>query len=187
MTKGPSANFGVEVSVMGENGKPVYAPDGKVEKKKVPMSNGEFEDGTVHEFYYPGDHELAGQFKGMVVLLEERGFTEARKMKAQCGKKFSDCKGVDCCCRRTLYNQPDFVAGESLLEVDARERGFQVIFLPKFHCELNFIEQVWGYAKRRYRMMPPSSKDEDLERNLLASLEEVDVLTMRRLVGRITI
>jgi len=37
MTKGPSANFFVEVNDIGE--------DGKILKKKIPMANGHFSDG----------------------------------------------------------------------------------------------------------------------------------------------
>ena len=76
MTKGPSAKFMVDVNDLGEDGKPKYSPDGKFIKKKVPMSNGRFSDGTEQEFYWPKDcgTPLAGQFKGMVRILEERGF-----------------------------------------------------------------------------------------------------------------
>ena len=180
----PETNFGVEVPVTAEDGKPVYGPDGKVLKQKVPMSNGTFADGTEQEFYFPEGHEKKGLFKGMGIILEERGFkgtTGPGGLKAQCGKNFS-CKpgATDCCCRRILYNQPDFVNVESILETTCKARGFRVLFLPKFHCELNFIEQCWGYAKRRYRLLPPSSKEEDLEKNLVLSLEEVTVIQMRK-------
>ena len=86
----------------------------------------------------------------------------------------------DCCCRRVLYTQPDFVAVESLLETHGHVQGFEVLLLPKFHCELNFIEQCWGYAKQKYREFPPSTKEADLERNLLAALEMVSLDKMCR-------
>jgi hypothetical protein len=183
MTKGPSANFKVEVNDLGLDGKPIYTPDGKYVKKKVRMGNGKFADGTEQAFYWDNssDHPHAGQFKGMAIILEERGFKDASKMKAQCKKKFSDCPPGEknCCCRRTLFNQPDFANIESILEIDARENGFKVIFLPKFHCELNFIEQCWGYAKRNYRILEPSSLEEVLEKNVVKCLDEIPLITMR--------
>ncbi|KAF8240327.1 hypothetical protein L208DRAFT_1049715, partial [Tricholoma matsutake] len=59
--------------------------------------------------------------------------------------------------------------------------------LIKFHCELNFIEQCWGYAKRKYCEFPPSSKEADLERNLLAELEMVSLDKMHRLTVNILV
>jgi hypothetical protein len=44
--------------------------------------------------------------------------------------------------------QPDFVAQKSALIEIIEERGHMVEFYPKFHCETNFIERVWGEAKR---------------------------------------
>jgi hypothetical protein len=32
--------------------------------------------------------------------------------------------------------------------------GRQTDFYPKYHCELNFIEQYWGAAKLIYRTSP---------------------------------
>jgi len=46
-----------------------------------------------------------------------------------------------------------------------REAWFLVLILPKFHCEINPLEMVWGRAKFHYRLYPPSKKEEDLEAN----------------------
>jgi len=182
MTKGPSANFFVEVNDIGPDGKPKYSPDGKILKKKIPMANGHFSDGQEQQFYWPADcgTELAGQFKGMVQILEERGYVNVSKKKAQCSKKFSDCSPgqTDCCCRRMLFSEPDFVTVESILESEASAKGFRILFLPKLHCELNPIEQCWGYAKRKYRLLPASSSEADLEKNMVKCLDEVPLITM---------
>ena len=37
-----------------------------------------------------------------------------------------------------------------LQEICTRE-GMRCLFLPKFHCELNYIEMYWGAAKRYTR------------------------------------
>jgi hypothetical protein len=89
-----------------------------------------------------------------------------------------------CCCRRILYNQPDFANVETILESTCRAQGCKVLFLPEFHCELNFIEQCWGYAKRIYRLNPPSSRKDQLEKNMLAALEAVPLKSMRKFANR---
>jgi len=66
----------------------------------------------------------------------------------------------------------------SILEKHCRQQGFHVLFLPKFHCKLNFIEQCWGFAKRLYRQFPPSSKEVDLECNLVTALDSVPLEIM---------
>jgi hypothetical protein len=112
--------------------------------------------------------------------LEERGLVAESKLNMSC-KGFKCEKGAtNCCQRRVLYNQPDFTEGESALEIACKARGFEAVFLPKFHCEMNFIEQCWGHSKRVYCQYPPSSKEADLERNVLAALESVPLVTMRR-------
>lgn len=183
MPKGPSkpqTNFGVEVRVIGADGKPVYGPDGKLLKQKIRIGKGTFND-QEHDFYHPDNHPThPGLFKGMATILEERGFTGVQQKRAECPKFACLPNATDCCCRRILYNQPDFVNIESVLETVCKAQGFRVLFLPKFHCELNFIEQCWGYAKRCYRLYPASSKEEDLKRNLLSALESVHVTNMRR-------
>ncbi|KAF7768417.1 hypothetical protein Agabi119p4_7660 [Agaricus bisporus var. burnettii] len=189
MPKNPSAKFGIDVNEVDEHGKPKYRGDGKVLKKRIPIVNGKFADGTEQEFYYPANanHKYAGYFKGVANILEERGYQIAQKLKLQCGLSFADCPNegrTQCCCRRILFNEPDFAQVDSILEIEAKEQGFQIIFLPKFHCELNPIEQCWGYAKRIYRLNKPSSNEDSLQKNTVAALESVPILSMRRFVTR---
>ncbi|KIJ58494.1 hypothetical protein HYDPIDRAFT_178060 [Hydnomerulius pinastri MD-312] len=182
MPKG-TKEWGVDKVVKDVAGKPVCGPDGKVMKMKLPMEDARFADGSTQPLYFPPGHEHAGKFKGMAVLLKERGF-KVDKLKAQCtGFK---CKegATNCCCRRILFNEPDFVNVPTLLETLCMERGFRVLILPKFHCELNFIEQCWGYAKRLYRLYPATKKDIEMEANVLKALKAVPIECMRRFANR---
>ena len=54
-----------------------------------------------------------------------------------------------CCRHRVLSLQDDFVNEKPLLQHYLEGRGHVCLFLPKFHCELNPIELLWGYAKYR--------------------------------------
>ena len=31
------------------------------------------------------------------------------------------------------------------------EADFEIIFYPKYHCELNYIEMIWGWVKKNRR------------------------------------
>jgi transposase len=87
---------------------------------------------------------------------------------------------ANCCVRRTLWNEPDFSNMRSLIEEHCEKGHIKVVFLPKFHCKLNFIEQCWGMARRIYRLSPRSSWEADLEKNTIAALDAVDLKCMRR-------
>jgi hypothetical protein len=186
-TKPVGEFWGATILVLDSDGQQVYQrdKDGKLtrkpEKMKVHMDNARFADGSPQGLYFPDDHVTSpGCFKGMAVLLQERGLVRESKLRYECVGFKCEAGATSCCCRRALYSQPDFVAVESLLEAHCHARGFRVLLLPKFHCELNFIEQCWGYAKRKYREFPPSSKEADLQTNLLTSLEMVSIQSMRR-------
>ncbi|KAF7303440.1 hypothetical protein MIND_00572800 [Mycena indigotica] len=188
-SKHPDANLLVEVN-RRVNGQLVYDPQGRLVKDKIRMTGAYYgPDKTPQDLYYADDHPdetIHGKFKGMRQLLIERGLSQYADLRTECPKfKCEDTTdSAQCCCRRILFNQPDFAAVKSILEDTCSEAGVEVLFLPKFHCELNPIEMVWGYAKRIYRTKPESSKEEDLEKNTLDSLEEVPILCMRRYVNR---
>lgn len=50
--------------------------------------------------------------------------------------------------RTILSYHHDFATEKTKIE---QREGLKAIFLPKFHCELNPIERVWGQAKKYSR------------------------------------
>ena len=155
-------------------------------KQTCKMRNGLFRDGTSQAFYYPNNHPTyPGYFKGMAKILEERGY-DVRNLKAQCGQSFGHCKDISptsqCCCRRILYNEPDFTEQKGSLQELIEAEGHLCDFYPKFHPELNFIEQYWGAAKYTYRSCPPSSKIEDMEKNVIHALDAIPLVLIQRSV-----
>ncbi|RDX52070.1 hypothetical protein OH76DRAFT_1346002 [Lentinus brumalis] len=177
--------FGVETNVHGPDGKLLYSSDGKLLKKKIRMGSTHLPDsGLPQSLYFEEGHPREGVFKGMAIILEERGYKHAKDLPAQCPQFKCKPPALHCCCRRLLFNQPDFRDVETLLETHCKARGFAVLFLPKFHCELNPIEQCWGASKREYRKLPPSSAEADLEKNVVKSLDSVPLVSMRRFYTR---
>ena len=49
--------------------------------------------------------------------------------------------------RVVLANHDDFRSEKTVVENLLRKKNSKCFFLPKFHCELNPIERVWGQAK----------------------------------------
>ncbi|KAJ3575337.1 hypothetical protein NP233_g1146 [Leucocoprinus birnbaumii] len=179
-------NWLVDVPELGSDNKPIRdSITGAVRMKKVRMADGRFHDGTPQSLYFPEGHPRAGIFKGMKVILQERGYDVADKKAACGGAKFNCTPGAtDCCCRRMLFNEPDFVNVKTQLQELAESLGVEVIYLPKYHCELNPIEQCWGFAKRLYRLNPLSSREDHLEANTLAALDAVPLQSIRKFSTR---
>jgi transposase len=191
MPKGPSgtrtgfehSNFLVEVHNCDTEGKQLYDTKGNLVKEKIKMTGAHFEDGTPQDLYFPDNHpHHPGKFKGMKQILEKRGMHQYAALQTECPSFKSTDPGEKskCCCRRVVFNLPDFAETKSLLEEECEIDGVEVLFLPKFHCELNPIEMVWGYAKRLYRLKPESSREDVLEKNTMESLDGVPLLLMRR-------
>jgi len=180
MPKSPSESWGIMVIAKDANGKPVRDGNGNVVKEKIRMTDARLPNGAPQPLYFPEGHERAGWFKGMAQILVERGYTNAPRLPAGCKGFKCPSDKTECCCRRLMFNQPDFTNVESIVETTCRSHGSEVIFLPKFHCELNFIEQCWGFAKRIYRMKPRPTSEDALERSVVDSLKAVPMNSMRR-------
>lgn len=180
-TKPGSKPFGVDIPVLGDDGKPLCDASGKVQKTRVQMEMAKLDDGTPQSLYFDD-----GRFKGMEVILQERGYDgiqkkpDAKALLAQCNKFKCPPGRTDCCCRRLLYTQPDFQNVPSRLERDLSLQGIQVLFLPKFHCELNALEQCWCHSKRVYRSYPRDSSEKALMENVKAALDSIPLLSIRR-------
>lgn len=64
-------------------GKFEYCTNGSIEKIKILMQDGCFENSEPQPLYFSMDHpdkNLHGVFKGMAVILEERGFGNMSKV-----------------------------------------------------------------------------------------------------------
>ena len=86
---------------------------------------------------------------------------------------------TDCCAKRILDLQPDFAEQKSLIQEVIENAGHLCIFLPKFHCELNFIEFFWG-AVKRYLREHCNYTFEGLKTNMPEALASVSVATIRK-------
>ena len=71
--------------------------------------------------------------KGIKKVLEERGINTSSLIADDM--------------RTILSNHEDFGTEQTIVEHFLEKEGLEGIFLPKFHCELNPIERVWGQAK----------------------------------------
>jgi hypothetical protein len=106
-----------------------------------------------------------GQQKGLKSILMERELWR-NKMPLLCkpcedkiphdlriGNKYNEVsRSTACCARYCCSVQHDFKnQHEWLREVIEDELKAKIIFYPKFHCELNFIEMVWCYLKAHLR------------------------------------
>lgn len=84
---------------------------------------------------------------------------------------------IDCCSKRLLSIQPDFetqkCAIEELITGNANKNyPHLTMYYPKFHCELNHIEQFWCHGKQRARDMCDYTL-EGLRKHILIALASV--------------
>ena len=81
--------------------------------------------------------------------------------------------------RKILSNHDDFRNEKTILEKYLIGRGHKVIMTPKFHCELNPIERVWGEGKRYSRAYTNFTMP-GLRHILPQALDSVSVTSIRK-------
>jgi hypothetical protein len=143
-------------------------------------------DNTGQRMVFPDDHPMyPGEPKGIKQVLMERGlFNPALRLDCDnCQKKLKDDPDrdlrSDCCYRRVLASQPDFLQQLPGIEEVVAAAGHYCIFYPKFHCELNYIEMYWAAAKR-YAREHCSYNAEGLRRIVPLALDSVSLVSIRR-------
>ena len=126
-----------------------------------------------------------GEPKGMKIVLEERGLWKDGML-----KKCKECKNhtqvseiVDCCAHRILSLEPDFLSQKSQLEEIVESAGHKIIFFPKYHCELNYIENFWGAAKN-YSRKNCNYSFKELQETVPAALNSVPLSKIRKFARR---
>ena len=106
-----------------------------------------------------------GRPKGMKLVLQERGINT------------NHMKAADM--RLILGNHEDFKFEKTALEYLIRGNGQRILFIPKFHCELNPIERVWGESKR-YTRSHCDYSFAGLKRTIVPALQSVRIDTIRK-------
>ena len=139
--------------------------------------------GEPQPFYFPPDHPtMPGWFKGMEQIIRERGLWPEKGLPVECFSFRCPDGRTDCCCRRLLFSQPDFILQKSQLEELIESRGHICDFYPKYHCELNFIEQYWGAAKLRFRVAGHARTLNNMEKKVVACLDDIPLLQIRQYI-----
>ena len=149
--------------------------------KQARMRDGWFmQDGqkAIQPMTFAADHpEFPNQPKGVKQVLQERNLW-ADGLLMKCRDKCP--VGLEnCCAKHLLEVQPDFQEQHSLVQEVIEAAGHLCIFLPKFHCELNFIEYFWGAIKKYLRGHCDYTFG-TLQENLPKALKSVAVETIRK-------
>ncbi len=98
----------------------------------------------IQPMIFPADcPTFPDQLKGMRQILIERGLC-ADKLRVHCK---DSCVTNSFCAKWILELQLDFKKQKSLVQEVIEAAGHLCIFLPKFHCELNYIEFLWSAVK----------------------------------------
>ena len=118
--------------------------------------------------------------RGIKAILEERSLFR-KGLRLQCRRAADHSPDNNCCARKLLGSQPDFVDAQfrcAIVEA-AQSVGTRALFLPKFHPELNPIENCWGYSKQWTRQNCDYSI-KGLRENVPESLSRIPLKFIRK-------
>ena len=134
---------------------------------------------------------LRGKQKGIMQILKEQNLwpkngrhSDGVNFLLQCPKDSNrtgcnlDLEG-GCCARSVLAAEQNFKEQKGRLQEELECRGQPVIFYPKFHCELNFIERYWCGCKWYARENCQYTLD-GLRETVPAALNSVSSITIHR-------
>ena len=178
-----------------------FAPDALVAAKMNLMPGGkqpllrdgwDYSSNRPQSMVFSDDHpdvKLRGKAKGIRQVLLERGLWRERsadgfKFRLICPKTH-DRPGCDpnlngeCCATALLHSQGDFQEQKGSLQEKIEFAGHSVIFYPKFHCELNFIERFWCTAKHYVRENCVYTLD-GLRQTIPASFKSISTASINR-------
>jgi len=143
------------------------------------MRNGRKRDGTCQSMVLEN-----GEPKGMKIVLEERGLWRPGLMRMcrSCrNHEFSD--EVECCAFKILSLEPDFMEQKPYLQEIVENAGHKIIFFPKYHCELNYIESFWGAAKN-YTRKNCNYSWKGLQQTVPLALNSISLCKIRKFARR---
>ena len=115
----------------------------------------------------------SGEPKGLRTVLEERNINTSGMNKADMIKVLEN--------NIFMHN---FKVQKTRVEELISKHGHRCIFLPKYHCELNPIERVWGQAKRFTRGNCDYTYP-GLEKTIVPALESVSTALIRKYFRRV--
>ena len=129
---------------------------------------------------FPIDHPTyPDQPKGIKHVLIEWGLWRSG-MLLECKKpKVCSVDSIDCCAQWLLLQQPNFLEQKSSVQEVIEAAGHLCIFLPIFHCELNFNEFFWS-AVKKYLWEHCDYTFKTLKTNLPKALESVQLSTIQK-------
>jgi hypothetical protein len=150
--------------------------------KKGTVQHMIFQENDWPPFYNHRATDYVGKPKGIKQVLWERGLwkeeytLDGKKTRGPTGLKMRD---LTTSAKHILGQCLDFQSQKSNLQVKIEEAGGKCVFLPKYHCELNPIESVWGLGKDKLRKECDFTSKGMLERLPVAFVDHVTVDKIR--------